>query len=158
MAYCSDCGNEIDDKDKFCSECGLSLEEQNVEISESAKRTAGLDQERKVPSGGWWTLILILPATLTLVIVSVFLGGFFGEGSLGRAFLGMGTVLYDIFLVELGLSIVLLPIAFHLDKEYVEQVANWSPSNIYYLLAIPGLNVILGLGYLQQRHEAVGKP
>lgn len=158
MPYCSDCGIEVDEKDKFCSECGQFLEEQTVESSDLAKNTAGLDPERKAPSGGWWTLILIPPATLTLVIVSLFLGGFFEGGSLGRAFLGMGTILYDIFLIELGLSIVLLPIAFHLDKEYVKQVANWCPSNIYYLLAIPGLNIILGLGYLQQRHEVVGKP
>lgn len=147
MSYCPACGTEVGESDTFCSECGHQLESSPV-------------QEETIPSGGWWTLILVPPATLTLVILSVFLAGFFDGmgGNLSPALTGVGEALWDIFLAEMVLSIGVLPIAFHLDRRYVRKVANWNPSSLYYLLAIPGLNILLGLSYLQQRHEALGKP
>jgi hypothetical protein len=151
MPYCPNCGNELDEASAFCSDCGHEREAP-AEIQSSNSEA---QKNIKEPSGGWWVGVLLPTLSIIIPIFFTFLAGIFAGFTGQNGVVGVSQVLTWILYIGTGASVVISPIAFHLDKQYVESASGWEPSDIYYLLFVPLLNAVLALGYINQRHDAL---
>lgn len=68
------------------------------------------------------------------------------------------TILAYLFLILTALAIGIAPYSFHRDKSRISSSTGWRPSDLYYLLFVPGLNVVLAGIYLYQRNSAIASP
>lgn len=68
------------------------------------------------------------------------------------------AILAYLFLILTALAIGISPYSFHRDKRLVASATGWRPSDLYYLLFVPGLNVLLAGIYLYQRNSAIASP
>lgn len=152
--YCPSCGEETDEATARCRACGASLD--GVDADPGGDPTSA-GAETNLESWNAWVLGVLLPVGAVVVFVGgAFLTGI-AVGILGgseEAPESVSTVIGGLVFVLLGLSILVSPYAFHRDKGAVTRATGWVPSNLYYLLCVPVLNVVLGPAYLYQRRSA----
>lgn len=66
-----------------------------------------------------------------------------------------GAVGGSIRLYGTALSVVVGPVALHLDRLTLARQSDWVPSRIYYLVAVPFLSIPISVSYLVRRFTAV---
>lgn len=98
------------------------------------------------------TILLIGLALPTIYFILSFIDGFI----LGIGLIDEPTVIRTI---ANGINLVALaaaPISFHYDKKAIEKNSGWAPSSLFYLMAIPILNIIVSIYYLKKRRDKIG--
>lgn len=98
------------------------------------------------------TILLIGLALPIIYFTLSFIDGFI----LGIGLIDEPTVIRTI---ANGINLVALaaaPISFHYDKKAIEKNSGWAPSSLFYLMAIPILNIIVSIYYLKKRKDEIG--
>lgn len=105
------------------------------------------EAESNPPDDRWW-----IPIATLVALIPINAG--FGLLTPPDAFFSLVSAPFALF----GLVLTLLsPIFVHLDKQYVESVSAWKPSDWYYFMLIPPL-ALLSIIYIYKRHKYVGVP
>lgn len=147
--YCPDCGGVVGDTDNYCADCGFRLSE-----------APDLHTPGKTPpsmSPGRWYVGVAFPLIVTavMVIVSFSIGFLEGAGALQPAVTdGWVDVVGALWSLAMLFSIAIAPLSVYFDRRNLTRAGGWAPSRAYYLAVIPGLNILLAVPYLWQRHRS----
>lgn len=158
MSTCTGCGKWVTDGSDRCEECLGEADH----LGRPASAGTDFGDRRLRADGGRvprWDRNVIGVLLPVLVVVLFVLGAillaiiepFVGETTSDT----LVTALAFLLLLLLGGSIGISPYAFHRDKAVVASASNWQPSDLYYLLFVPGLNVLLAVVYVYQRRAAL---
>jgi len=100
------------------------------------------------PSDGWWLPIAALAATAPLLAV------------LSLVLPPDPVTMLPAFAVgALALFLSLCsPLFVYLDAQFLAAEIGWTPSNLYYLMAVPLAAPAVAAAYLYDRHRRVGVP
>ncbi|WP_440952220.1 zinc-ribbon domain-containing protein [Methanococcoides sp. FTZ1] len=74
--FCSNCGNEIGDNDKFCSVCGQQIDKTADSTVSYDNISPNIPIKEKKESNIWSSIIIISLVGLALIYGSAFMGGF----------------------------------------------------------------------------------
>lgn len=123
------------------------------------------DGDTRSTRANWWLVIAVRAASFLAWVLPLAVLNVYQSSPLNLVYIPSLNAIFGAWsLVLFGGIVYLIPllsgVAFYFDRKYVAAASDWTPSLLYYLMALPSLVTtdVLSLIYLYQRHRYVGTP